>query len=263
MYRNLPKLIILTLCALTTASAAAEPALAVKGELLFADDMSKPRGKKATELTNGWKVRAGQGLWEKRDGVYRSTWKPGVGHTPVMAFVGKQQDMVIELTFRYGPMDPTIDWHSHCMRIAVDNRMLYTGHVLSAWANPNNDFIETGFLLQHIRKKPDKTVVNDLLLDRQPLAVDSEQWYVATLEVVGDEALFRMGEHIAYAKLSELAVDKTTISITLGKTWHEIKRVRVWAAEPSPTWSAAKSKVLAKRQPFTPQKHSYTKPVAK
>ena len=158
-------------------------------------------------------------------------------------------------------MDPAVDWHTQCMRIAVDNRQLYAGHVLSAWANPNNDFIETGFLLQHIRKTKEKKIVNDLLLDRQPLAIKPEAWTVATLEVVGDEALFRMGDHLAYCQLDELKVDKTTISITLGKTWHELRSVRVWEALPNPKWSEVNAETLSQRKPFKPMKHAYQKPV--
>ncbi len=60
-----------------------------------------------------------------------------------------------------------------------------------------NDFIETGFLLQHIRKTPEKKIIEDLLLDRQSLTVEPKVWYTATLEIVGDEALFRMGDHVA------------------------------------------------------------------
>jgi len=92
---------------------------------------------------------------------------------------------------------------------------------VSAWANPNNDFIEPGFLLQHIRKTPEKMIVEDLLLDRQPLRVKSNVWYTVVLEIVKDEALFRMGDHVAYARADQIRVPKNLVSLTLGTTSNE------------------------------------------
>ncbi len=235
-----------------------KPLLATKGKLLFSDNFTGERGKKPLSLDNGWTVRAGMGLWEKKDGVYRSTWKPGIGHTPVMSYQGMARDLIIECTFRFGPLNPECDWHTQCMRIAVDNRTLYTGHVLSAWANPNNDFIETGLLLQNIQKKPDKTIIKDTLLDRQPLSINPNTWHTAVLEIVGNETLFRVdNDYIAYAQLDEVNVDKTLISITLGKTWHELKQINVWEALPNPQWKSANDKALSGRQPFKPTPHAY------
>ena len=64
-----------------------------------------------------------------------------------------------------------------------------------------------GFLLQHIRKQKNKTVIEDLLLDQQPLQIQPEQWYTAVLEVVDDEALPH-GRHIAYAKADQIKIPK-------------------------------------------------------
>lgn len=236
--------------------------LATRGEILVHDDGSKERGRKVfATFGDGVKGRNGAGKWEpssEDEHVRRSTWKPGMGHVPVAAYMGfLERDLVAQVTFRYGPR--TEPWHDQCFRIAFDRRPDITGHILSAWANLNNDFIETGFLLQHIRKTSEKRILEDLLLDRQKLSVKPETWQVAVLEVVGSEALFRMGEHVAYAKAEQIRQPKNLVSLTLGKTWHEIREVRIWKATPNPDWEMSKVEILSHRLPFTPMPHQYGK----
>ena len=236
--------------------------LAKRGSLIVDDDGSKDRGGKTTaHFDNGIKIRAGAGSWsrsEQHANVWRSTWKPGTGHIPVASYQGfKTNNLIIEVTFRFGKI--TEPWHHQCFRIAADQRPDITGHIVSAWANPNNDFIESGFLLQHIRKTPEKRIIEDLLLDHQPLTVVPHVWYTAILEIVDNEALFRMGDHIAYAKADQIRQTKNLVSLTMGTTWHEIKRVRIWHAEPNPTWTATKDEQLRSRKPFTPIVHDYHK----
>ncbi|MAG92400.1 MAG: hypothetical protein CMJ48_01430 [Planctomycetaceae bacterium] len=222
------------------------PALARPGKLLVDDDFTTVRDKKWMKLAGDWQVRAGLGEWKQRDGFYRSDWHPGGGHTPVMAYRGACRDVIVECTFRYGKR--TEAYHDQCFRIALDNRDAYTGHVVSAWANRNNNFIDRGFLLQHIHKTPEKVTLKDLRLDKQHLHVDPDVWYTALLEVVGDEVLFRLGDdHIAYGKYDELDTDKTSLSLTLGKSPHDLKRLRIWQALPNPDWNANKQKLLAQR----------------
>ena len=268
MTRLLRHVAVALIIALTTASHATPRAetpfaLARPGELIVDDDGSKDRGRgTATNIGDKTKVRTGAGTWNRageQSNAWRSTWKPGTGHTPVMSYQGfHAKNLVIEVTFRYGEM--TEPWHTQCFRIAADRRPAITGHIVSAWANPNNDFIETGFLLQHIRKTPDKKIIEDLLLDRQPLNVKPNTWYTAVLEVVGDEALFRMGDHVAYAKAKQFRMPKNLVSLTLGTTWHEIKRVRIWHAIENPMWPQTKATILSTRQPFRPGAHHHTAP---
>ena len=263
MFRRLS---LLALCILSSTSIAfADPIptlLAKRGKLIFDDDGSIERGGRKSVSIGSVKLRAWAGSWKKNEqnGAWRSSWKPNSGHTPVAAYdIGKgKQNLIVEVTFRYGVQ--TEPWHTRCFRITLDNRERLVGHILSAWANPNNDFIETGFLLQHIHKNADKSIVKDLLLDRQSLQVKPEVWQTAILEVVGDEALFRLGEHVAYAKFNELRGDKTKVALTLGKTWHEVKRVRVWHAKRIDSWPTLRKQILSKRKPFEPQTHNYQKP---
>jgi hypothetical protein len=233
--------------------------MANKGKLLFNDQCDTPRGKKNSKINNNWKVRAGLGKWDQKDGFHQSSWKKEMGHTPVMAFDGKFKNIIIEVTFRYNNM--TEPWHTQCFRIAMDNKSLYTGHVLSAWANPNNDFIETGFLLQHISKKADKTIIDDILLDKQPLNVKVGVWHTAILEVVGNKALFHMDGNLAYAESEKINVDKTLFNLTLGKTIHDVKSVKAWEATLKDDWYKKKTNILKRRQDFNPQPHKYSKPI--
>lgn len=233
--------------------------LAKRGKLILDDDGVKFRGGKTiAKFDDDAKVRAAAGSWERvsNSNVWRSTWKKG--HAPVAAYHGfVTRNLIVEVTFRYGPI--TESWQHQCFRIAADDRPKVTGHIVSAWANPNNDFIETGFLLQHIRKTPEKKIIEDLLLDRQPLMIEPEFWYTATLEIVDNEALFRMGDHVAYAKADRIRMPKNLVSLTLGTTWHEIKRVRIWEAEPNPKWESQMSCTIKPRTPFAPILHDYSK----
>jgi hypothetical protein len=236
-----------------------ETCLAIRGALILDDDGSLQRGGKVVaKFTGTAKVRAAAGLWNRTEGgnVWRSTWKPGMGHTPVASYHGiPANDLIIEVTFRYGEM--TESWHHQSFRIAVDDRPNITGHIVSAWANPNNDFIERGFLLQHIRKQKNKTIIEDLLLDQQPLQTKAGPWYTAVLEVVGEEALFRMGNHVAHAKAEQIGMPKNLVSLTMGTTWHEISRVRIWKATANPNWPSIKEKTLDSRSDFVPHVHEY------
>jgi hypothetical protein len=71
------------------------------------------------------------------------------------------------------------------------------------------------------------------------------------IDHVDDEALFRMGDHVAYAKAEQIRMPKNLVSLTLGTTWHEIKRVRIWHAEANSEWEANKDTILKLRKPFT------------
>ena len=237
-----------------------ETCLAERGKLILNDDGSLERGRKvAAKFPESVKLRATAGHWERSEeiNVWRSTWNPKMGHIPVVSYQGiTTSNLIIEVSFRFGATSEP--WHHQCFRIAVDDRPKITGHILSAWANPNNKFIEQGFLLQHIRKQKDKTVIEDLLLDHQPLDTQANRWHTAILEVVGDEALFRMGSHVAYAKAKQIEMPKNLVSLTMGTTWHEIKRVRIWEANTNPSWPSRKKKILESRRAFKPKIHNYT-----
>ena len=93
-----------------------------------------------------------------------------------------------------------------------------------------------------------------LVLDEQPMKVKVDTWQTAVLEIVGEEALFRFDGQVAYANARDIAMGpKNTVSLTLGTTAHEIKRVRIWHAEANPHWEANKDAILKSREPFIPR----------
>ena len=158
----------------------------------------------------------------------------------------KVDNLVVEVTFRFG--EKTESWHNQFIRIATDQRPQIKGHIVSAWANLNSDYTKKGFVLEHVgqRGEPKKKVV--LPLDHRPLQCEAGPWYTAVLEVVDDEVLFRMGEHVTYGKSDTVRIPKTLVSLTLGTTWHEIKRVRIWHAEANPEWKFEKQRILDSRK---------------
>lgn len=228
--------------------------LAERGELILDDDGTTERGSKAIiQLQNGIGLKTALGSWERatpQSNVWRATWKKGMGHPPVAAYPGVHaNNLIVEVTFRYG--ESTESWHEQFLRIAADQRPQLQGHIVSAWVNPKGQYTETGFVLEHVGKRNELTGGRGLLLDHQRIHTEAKTWYTAILEIVDDEALFRMGDHVAYAKSEQIRMPKNLVSLTLGTTWHEIKRVRIWHAEASPDWQEQKDKVLKSRQPFT------------
>jgi len=226
--------------------------LAKRGKLIVDDDGSKTRGgKKIIELKDGVGVKAALGTWtraEKGSDVWRSTWKPGMGHPPVASYPGiKARNLIVEVTFRYG--EATEPWHSQFLRIAVDQRPQFKGHIVSAWINDTGNYTRKGFVLEHVYKD-EKNKKHEVLMDHQSLVSKQGSWQTAVLEVVGDESLFRMGEHLAYAQADQINLTKNLVSLTMGTTWHEIKRVRIWHAEVHPEWEAKRDSILKSRKPF-------------
>ncbi len=228
--------------------------LAKRGKLILDDDGTTERGSKTViDLGNGIGLKSALGSWERsapKSNVWRSTWKQGMGHPPVVAYSGvKAKNLIVEVTFRYG--EATESWHEQFLRIAVDQRPQLKGHIVSAWINPKGQYTETGFVLEHVGKRDETTGSRGLLLDHQPIDTEAETWFAAVLEIVDNEALFRMGDHVAYAKAKQIGMPKNLVSLTLGTTWHEIKRVRIWHAEANTEWETNKETILKLRRPFT------------
>ena len=227
--------------------------LAKRGAIILDDDGTTERGNKTvTDLGNGIGLKSALGSWQRstpQSNVWRSTWKPGMGHPPVISYPGvKARNLVVEVTFRYGAA--TEPWHEQFLRIAADNRPQLKGHILSAWVNPKGQYTETGIVLEHVGKRDEKTGSRGFVLDHQPINTEVETWYTAVLEIVDDEALFRVGDHIAYTRADQINTPKNLVSLTLGTTWHEIKRVRIWHADANPVWETKKNTTLKLRKPF-------------
>lgn len=223
--------------------------LAKRGKMILDDDGSIDRGSKTPiDLNDGIKLKTALGKWQRaapKSNVWRSTWKEGMGHPPVASYPGViANNLIVEVTFRFGAN--TESWHSQFLRIAADQRPQINGHIVSAWGNLNGRYTEKGLVLEHVPPRGSPGI----LMDHQPLKCEPETWYTATLEIVDDEALFRMGDHVAYAKADQIRMPKNLVSLTLGTTWHEVKRVRIWHAEANPEWEANRDTIFKSRKHF-------------
>ena len=255
--QDVPPRVELPAKAATLKATPAQPtALAKRGKLLLDDDGSTDRGSKIVRrFDNGVGLKSALGIWNRSDTdshVWRSTFKEDMGHPPVVSYPGTlAQNLIVEVTFRYG--ENTDPWHSQFLRIAADQRPQINGHIVSAWVNLNGRYVaKDRVVLEHV---PGKAAGKGrgTVMDEQPLNTQPDKWYTAVLEIVDDEALFRMGDHVAYAKSEDITIPKNLVSLTLGTTWHEIKRVRIWEAAANPDWNAKKHAVIKPRVAFTPR----------
>ncbi|MDB4384500.1 ThuA domain-containing protein [Opitutaceae bacterium] len=251
-----PRVELPAMTATRRATAALPTALAKRGKLLLDDDGSTDRGSKIVRrFDNGVGLKSALGIWNRSDTdshVWRSTFKEDMGHPPVVSYPGTlANNMIVEVTFRYG--ENTEPWHSQFLRIAADQRPQINGHIVSAWVNLNGRYVETEkVVLEHV---PGKSAGKGrgIVMDEQPLNTQPNTWYTAVLEIVDNESLFRMGDHVAYTKSDEITIPKNLVSLTLGTTWHEIKRVRIWDAEANPDWKTNKNAVITPRVAFNPR----------
>ena len=105
------------------------------------------------------------GQWRRAE-AWRSTWECARCGLPWF-----HKNLVVEVTFRFG------DSMFFCYR---NHRSL-----LSAWANTDNDFIETGLLLQHIERLLIKLFLKTFF------SIGNRYRSTALLEIVDDEAFCR------------------------------------------------------------------------
>ena len=176
--------------------------------------------------------------------VWRVTHESG--HIPTAPYrdLPDHENIIVEATFRWGELKDD-DKNGQLFAIVSDLRPGPRGHKVEAWATNKSSMTKTGLV---IKSSNDGGVV----MDEQPFEdFKPNTWYTGVLEIVGDEALFRVDGHVAYAKAPIIAGPKNKVVLFLGTTWHEVKRVRIWHAEANPEWQANKKTILKSREPFT------------
>ena len=231
-------LLMAVLCVPTLASAddkAVPTLLAERGKLMLDDQGETDHSTR------------GLGNWSRSPDdpkVWRVTHKGG--HIPTAPYrdLPKHENVIVEVTFRWGELTGD-DRNGQLLAIVSDLRPGPRGHKVEAWATSKSSMTKTGLVL---KSSNDKGVV----MDEQPFKkFEANTWYTGVLEIVGDEALFRVDGHVAYAKMPIIAGPKNKVVLFLGTTWHEVKRVRIWHATPNPKWKEIKDDVLKSRKPFT------------
>lgn len=228
--------------------------LAVPGRVIFEESFSSGPYSKGTNTVIGdsdWIGRTTFGNWVQTESGIEGTNDPDDGHTPVIAFTPPRPlgDVIVELEFRF--IDG-IDEGKQSVRIAVDNRELIAkGHVCSAWANWDNDFVPTGLTLEHINKeevlpKPEKKWQqwrdNRITIGNAEAVYEAGTWYTLRLEMIGSRALTTVfdeaGNTVSVSGvLGAFATPKTKISLTTGTSRHELRAFRVKEATLSQDWS--------------------------
>ncbi len=230
--------------------------LASSGEVLLEESFSSspfPRGKTIPLRDTGWKVRTTFGEWTQTAAGLQSANMKEDGHPPVLTFEPPEAltDAVLELEFRF--VEDEVEG-GHSIRIAVDNREAITkGHVCSAWANWNNDFVPVGLTLETISKdevlpKPEKKseqfLDNRITIGQASADYEAGKWYTLRLEVVGSRALTTVfdesGEAVMVSgQLGVFSTPKTKVSLTVGAAAHEIRSFRVSSATQNADWADA------------------------
>jgi hypothetical protein len=218
--------------------------LATRGELMVEDDCSVDR-------------RRGLGFWslsEDEPNVCRVTHdierKPK--HVPIASYkLEDHENVIVEVTFRWGESMGD-EYNDQVLGIFSDLRPNeIKGHKIESWISGNDRFTKPGLAFT-------SSIAPGVTMDEQPSDIfKANTWHTAVLEVVGDEALLRSKDRVAYVDLPRISGPKNKITLIFGTTWHEIKSVRIWHATANPNWEGMKERVLASREAFTLGSFSY------
>lgn len=220
---KIPALILLPLLA-----APSYAQLAAKGRLLLEDNFKQPAvyTGEFQPVTAGWRVRAWHGEWKASPEGIVSTWV--AGHMPVLAYEGSFQDVIIELEFRFRR---EAGKKAVCRISATNPELNPRAYSVSGWANADSKERATGVTLEHDEWKPGviTTVANS------PAHFEPDQWYSMRLDVIGNQASVSAGGVTVAGSHDKFGLPKTLIAIATGHSPHEIRRLRVYEAAPTPT----------------------------
>lgn len=200
--------------------------LATRGEMMLDDDCTEDR-------------KRGLGYW--------SLTEPGTCkvehdvvrkplHVPVANFgLPSYRNVIVQITFRWG--EPMGGQYSQQFLAIVPDQKPARGHKLEAWTTG------TG------RGDPGLSVRSSnagggLVAEKPYDGFAANTWHTAVLEVVDDEALFRVNDQVAYGQKPFVAGPKNKINLFLGTSVIEFRGIRAWHASANPQWQAIKDEVL-------------------
>jgi hypothetical protein len=202
--------------------------LAVKGELLLEENFQRHATytKEKLPLRAGWEVRVAHGIWQRSAEGVQSTWV--TGHSPVLVLEGGFGDVIVELEWRYRA-EP--DKWAAC-RVSATNPTLYPrAYALSVWANVDFKSRGRGFLLENDVWSGPITRVSYAKAD-----FASDTWHTLRLESVGNTALASCNGVTIHGTHEKYGMPKTSLWLATGQSPHEIRRLRIYAAQPNPAW---------------------------
>lgn len=215
----------LVLIGLCTIARGASPPLAEKGALLLEENFQRHAlyTKERLPVADGWQVRAAHGKWTRSAEGVTSTWE--TGHSPVLVFEGNFGDVVIELEFRYRA-EPG-KWAA-CRLSAANPQLDPRAYAASVWANVDFDSRARGLVLENDQWGGHITRVGYGKGSFEP-----DRWHTLRLEIVGDRARAECNGSAARGAHPKFALAKSSIWLGTGQSPHELRRLRVYAAQPS------------------------------
>jgi len=215
-----------------TFAPSARAQMALKGELLLEENFRHHAEftKEKVPLKDGWTARVAHGTWKRSAEGVEVTW--GSGHQPVLVLEGAFGDAIIELEFRYRA-EP--DKWAAC-RISPTNQVLNPrAYAASLWANIDYKSRAVGLVLEHDEWSP-STLIQ---VNRKLTEFKSDTWHALRMELVGDKVLASGGGVTVYGTYDKFGLPKTSLWLATGLSTHELRRLRIYAARPDPSWAPA------------------------
>lgn len=209
--------------------------LAVKGKLLLEDDLRYPAEytRDFQMLKEGWRVRAWHARWERTEDGLKSVWE--TGHNPVLAYECSLQDVVVEVDFRFSrEADPANN--AYCRVNLANLELDPKAYSVSTWINATVKNRPRGLVLEHEEWQPGG---NTPVRTRIGNFLEPDTWHTVRLEVVGTSAMLSCNGVEVYGKHDKFGLEKKLLVIGVGKSRHEIRRVRVYEALPNPEFNMA------------------------
>jgi hypothetical protein len=193
--------------------------MTLRGKLVFSDALDGP-------LAGGWKTAKGK--WELADGAIRGSELPADHHGAVTRHALAFRDAVIQYSFKLdGAKSTTLslnDAKGHVCRVVITPALL----------SVRKD--------DHDHDGPDKAAV----LQTRKLAVEPGRWHTLLVEIRGPEMLARLDdETVACGSADGINVDKANLGLTVAGASASFKDLRVWEAQPNPTWATTKAKLAS------------------
>ncbi|MGN6643306.1 MAG: 3-keto-disaccharide hydrolase, partial [Verrucomicrobiota bacterium] len=71
----------------------------------------------------------------------------------------------------------------------------------------------------------------------QPGHFEPDTWYTLRLEIIGDQALASCNGFTALGRYEKFGLPKTLLVLSVGKSAHELRHLRIYEASPNPQWT--------------------------
>ncbi len=202
--------------------------LAIKGKLLLEDDLSQPAEytKEFQPLKDGWKVKAWHAAFKHTEEGLESIWE--TGHNPVIAYECSLQNVIVEVDFRF--LKNGLPENNAYCRVNFTNKELDPkAYLLSTWMNASVKSRPAGINLEYEKWETQ----GNTAVSTKPGKFEPDTWYTVRLEVVGDSAQVTCNGMTAAGTHPKFRLPKTQLVIGVGKSPHQIRRVRVYEALPN------------------------------